>query len=279
MTYNPFHTDIPGDFRYNKVSNRHGRVGVTSTVPPANQHSMETTAMADTIVPQKRCTKCGDLFPATIEFFYYSRKRDYLFAACKKCCNKQSRAWATNNPERVQEIQQRHIANNPDALKARKQRYRAKETTKQKEVQYRKRYQAEHGDIQRNAARNWSQRNKEYRRIQQSNYRARRSNLPNTFTVQNWSDCLSYFGDCCAVCERPFGEVSADHWIPLQSQECPGTIVTNIVPLCAGIDGCNNSKGSRDPYEWLVWKFGKRRANEINRRIQEYFNHVRQIAN
>lgn len=113
---------------------------------------------------------------------------------------------------------------------------------------------------------------------------ARIKSLPIAFDHSEWQRALEYFNGCCAVCGRQlndlFGEhtAAADHWIPLASSDCPGTIPTNIVPLCHGVGGCNNSKSNTQPYEWLVSKFGKRKAAEINARIQAYFDYVKSLT-
>lgn len=105
--------------------------------------------------------------------------------------------------------------------------------------------------------------------------------LPYDFTPDMWQRALDYFNGVCPACGRQFVDLfdertaHADHWIPLSSPDCPGTVPTNIIPLCGGIDGCNQSKGYKDPIEWLTWKFGKRRAREILKRIEAYFEWVK----
>lgn len=87
-----------------------------------------------------------------------------------------------------------------------------------------------------------------------------------------------HFGGRCAVCERPPGlwhTIAADHWTPISSPDCPGTVPSNIVPLCHGVDGCNNSKHDRDAAEWLSETRGKRQANKIIARIEGYFESIR----
>lgn len=88
---------------------------------------------------------------------------------------------------------------------------------------------------------------------------------------------LEYFNNCCAVCGHQlldlFGDTKLhfDHWIPLSDPATPGTVVTNMIPLCGGKGGCNNSKHARDPREWLTARYGKRRAQAIIDRIEAYF--------
>jgi len=111
---------------------------------------------------------------------------------------------------------------------------------------------------------------------------ARKRGLPDDFTVDQWQRCLDYFNHCCAVCGRQmkdlFGThtVAMDHWIPLSSPDCPGTVAHNIVPLCHGEGGCNNSKGAKIPETWLKKRFGGRKAKAIVARIEAYFDWLRQ---
>jgi hypothetical protein len=109
-----------------------------------------------------------------------------------------------------------------------------------------------------------------YRQIR----RARKSDLPCNFSEADWRNTTTYFDGCCAVCGRPPGlwhTIAMDHWVPLSAPDCPGTIPANMIPLCHGIDGCNNSKHNKTPHKWLVSKFGKRKAAAILRRIEGYF--------
>lgn len=103
------------------------------------------------------------------------------------------------------------------------------------------------------------------------------------FTTQEWKRALRYFNGCCAVCGRQgkdlFGviKIAADHWIPLNSPNCPGTVATNILPLCHGLGGCNNKKRDVLPEQWLIEQFGKRKAGQIIQRIEGYFTWLKSL--
>lgn len=124
---------------------------------------------------------------------------------------------------------------------------------------------------------------KHRRRVSSNNRRARKLSLPDTFTFEEWQSCLEYFSHRCAVCGRENSKehpIVQDHWIPIkQTENNPGTVATNIVPLChtkvVGLNGCNNSKNYKHPFEWLVERFGVEEATRINDRIQAYFDYVR----
>lgn len=108
-------------------------------------------------------------------------------------------------------------------------------------------------------------------------YRDRRRSLPVNFSTREWEIAQTYWAHRCAICDRPRGlwhTLSQDHWIPLTDPHCPGTIPTNILPLCYGTDGCNNSKGKKTPEFWLIEKLGKRKARLKLEEIHTYFGWI-----
>ena len=261
-----------------------------------------TTAQPET--PLKRCTKCGEEKPATAEFFY--KKRAYkggLSTECKKCESARGTAYrkanaehvaarkaeyhAANrdkilarkaaryaaNPEKIKARQASYRAANPDKVRARHASYRAANPDKQR-AQYTAYYAAHADKIKlRHAA--YYAAHPEQARAKIHRRRARNREVIATFTHTDWTRCLEYFGYCCAVCGRPRGlwhTIAQDHWIPLARGG--GYAPENILPLCHGDGGCNNSKGTRDAHEWLVFKFGARKAARIERRVREYFDWV-----
>lgn len=124
----------------------------------------------------------------------------------------------------------------------------------------------------------WAKANKLSSAHRQSQRAARKKGLPDTFTHEHEQFCRQYFHYVCAYCEKEEGFlwcIAMDHFIPLDSPLCPGTVVTNMLPACNGRDGCNTSKKNRDPYAWLIRKFGKQKAAQILKRIDTYFAIVR----
>jgi hypothetical protein len=117
---------------------------------------------------------------------------------------------------------------------------------------------------------------REYYRLHSLRRRSKRNELDFDFSAEDKRRALQYFNGCCAVCGRQlndlFGEHTGamDHWVAL-SKDGP-TIASNLIPLCHGVDGCNNSKHDYEPQEWLEKKFGKRKAKRILKRIQDYFD-------
>ena len=208
-------------------------------------------------IPQfKCCFRCGIIKP--LDEFHRDRSNlDGFHSYCKTCRKlinypyhvthraenrKRSQCWRKMNLERARE-------------KGRRNYYKHIENNKQNN-------------------RKWRSRNIEYLRIYFSRRRARKRSLPDIFTSEQWQICLEYWNYCCAVCGKQlrdlFGEVEphADHWIPLSVLDCPGTVATNMICLC---NGCNQSKHNIAPKTWLTRRYGKRRANQILKRIEAYF--------
>jgi hypothetical protein len=123
---------------------------------------------------------------------------------------------------------------------------------------------------------------KRQKRVHEANRNARKRLLPNTLTSEQWEAALNYFHGCCAICGRQmndmFGEFRAamDHWVPLAygGADNPGTVAVNILPVCHGIGGCNNSKNDAMPGVWLRQRYSERKSRQIEKRIAEYFEWV-----
>lgn len=199
-------------------------------------------------------------------------------------------------PETDDEIEQRYLQSLQDAEEKRNER-KIQRTAKALE------YQKSHPEKTRRYSRNYYRRNRlklrEYRqrnignraeylrdyqqkhphiyRINKQRRRARKRALPDTWTQQDWFVCLEYWKYCCAVCGYPLKDVfgnapHADHWHPLNQPGCPGTIPNNMICLC---DRCNRSKHDDLPDDWLMKKFGKKKAAAILKRINAYFDWVK----
>lgn len=243
------------------------------------------------------CTKCGAWKPDTAEYFYRSKQHEGgLRPDCKQCNNDKKQSWRINNPEKVLETsrlqRERMTSEEHERRRAYGREYsnaRYHADPQAASERYSKYYQ-ENVEYHRGRVRIYRQkhpdkaRETERRRLRRANYiakqhrrRARKQGLPNDFTAADWNSALDYFNHTCAVCGRPQGlwhKLVPDHWIPLASPDCPGTVPTNIVPLCHGAGGCNNIKRHRSALEWLESTFGERKARIIIARITDYFSKV-----
>lgn len=98
--------------------------------------------------------------------------------------------------------------------------------------------------------------------------------VPDCYSDLMWREALRYWHGKCAVCGRWHEIVAKDHWHPISVPGCPGTVPTNIVPLCHGRGGCNSRKKNKMPHQWLVSEFGEHEARQIERRIEAFFAYM-----
>lgn len=239
--------------------NAKSRLGIGSICKACTNLKLQSKRIADGSTPREtkrriktkdnllQCTSCKLWLPPTNDFFYTSKRLRFgLYRTCKEC-----------TALRASEYRKTHL----ETIKRSKDRSREKNRENIRESSRKSRRL--HSDTSKTA----------YHR-----YVTRKRGLPCAFTTSDWRESLKYFGNCCAVCNRPRGlwhTLAMDHWIPLTSPDCPGTVPSNIIPLCHGVKGCNNQKNNRSAAEWLTAKFGPRRANKILSRINAYFDSLR----
>jgi len=213
----------------------------------------------------KTCSDCKQTFPRTDEYFPIEKRHsDGLLNYCRVCSRIRRKNYRQSNPEIIAAEKKRSHERNRAKDLARSKRWREKDIEHSRQM-CRDSYYAKREEYIASAM------------VHTVKRMARKRSLPDTFTVEQANQCLTYWHDSCAVCGRKRGlwnTIAYDHWIPLASSICPGTIATNIIPLCHGLDGCNNSKGDRDPGEWLTDRFGLRKAKSIIKRIETYFAQI-----
>lgn len=196
------------------------------------------------------------------------------------------------NPDKIREQQRRWRVENPDKVREKIQRWRVKNADKVREWS-RERYHRWRVKNAEKARRNGRERLRRYRAEnpgKMNSYahtrRARKLALPATFTYAEWERAVEYFDGCCAYCGSRAGLwliISQEHFIPLSDPASLGTTAMNMLPACAarkgapaGIPCCNYSKGAKAPRVWLEQRFGKRKGREILKRIEAYFEWVRE---
>ncbi len=236
-------------------------------------------------IPLKQCIrreKCvnplGCWLPATAEYFRVEKKVKCGFRGdCRKCELEAKRVYRIDHPEAVRAADRKLRERNIDKRREGYRRY-AREHRDER-IAYAHEYDELNRDAKLERGRQWRQGHPEQVRDGCRRRRANKSRLPNDFTPQDAVRSINYFNGVCAYCgcsARLFDRSSVlhlDHYIPLTTQNCPGTITENIVPAC---QTCNQSKTNKDPEQWLIQRFGKRKANAILKRIHAYFDWVRQ---
>lgn len=230
----------------------------------------------------KRCTKCGETFPATPEYFFRNKEGKYgLAAQCKPCRAEYSHQHNLANQERI--LERKRIYRERNREQTREYALNYYYSHREERLKYSHDYQNNHKDQRRESHRAYREANLELCRDRSRRRRAKKQELPVDWAAQDSIYAIDYFHGCCAICGRPladlFGEhyLSMDHWIPLSDPRAdnPGTVPGNLLPLCHGIDGCNNHKKNHDPIDWLKARYGSRKAATILKRIEEFFATVR----
>jgi 5-methylcytosine-specific restriction endonuclease McrA len=199
--------------------------------------------MGNLTTETKICTGCGAEKPATLEFF--SKNGNRLLARCKKCAH----TYYIINSIRIKARSAKAYAKNPELAKARHHVY----------VELNK------YEIQRWNKHHYKN-NKELYKMQRLRRSARRAELPNNYTAMQWKRCLEFFNYACVICGEAKA-LCADHWIPLDSSVCPGTVAHNILPLCGS---CNSRKHNKMPVEWLQYSFDEVIVQRVLARIGAY---------
>lgn len=239
--------------------------------------------------PLRKCAKCNSEYPATPEYFYRQKCGKYgLGSLCKLCSKIATNDYKKSHPEKTKEYNRRgslnYKARDPERYKAKAKRSKDKHKDKLR-VQRKEHYQKNKTHINK-VNNEYYLNHPEVAKAAIQRRKARKKNLPDTFTPEDWQRALDYFEGVCAICGRSpdlCHVIAMDHWIPLTSPDSLGTVAENIVPMChsrkGGSNGCNNSKTNKHPLVWLTQSFSKRKANQIERRINKYFEWIKLQTN
>jgi hypothetical protein len=251
-----------------------------------------------TTIPLKTCSKCGCEKPVTPEYWSRHHRGKYgVRGICKACRAERERRRRVEDPsikerERARRATPHRIAWKKKYMRAyfRSERYKDWDKRRNKTrrdtpayitYEKRRRQTARYKQTRIAYAKRFysTPRGKAVMHAKNQRRAALVRALPSDFSAGDWARAVEYFNGRCAVCDRPPGlwhTLAADHWIPLTHPDCPGTVPTNIVPLCHQDGGCNNHKSSKHPEQWLVETFGMRRAGEILERINAFFEWVKE---
>lgn len=215
-----------------------------------------------TIIPQKRCTKCGVEKLLTAFSLSKAHKGGY-HAHCKACY----KAWYDANKARIRETKNAQRAANPEFYRNQERaRYRLNpDQTRNRKYQWywsnaesrraarnkyywanvnterakaRLRYQ-QNDERERERGRLWRKANKVTCRIAYHRYKARRRANGGTFTKQQWNALCQKYDNRCLSCgeQKP---LTIDHIIPISKGG--SNDISNIQPLCLS---CNDRKSNK----------------------------------
>lgn len=211
--------------------------------------------------PVKRCTKCGNEYPATLEHFGPDKRgKSGLLARCRACQSEYDRQRRLENIEARREYDREYRAEHRDERAERHRNYYAanREAFKAQARQY----HTEHRDQQLERRRRWAAANPDYARRQYAKdpvtgrlrahaRRARKLANGGTYTVEDLAAIRAAQTDkkgrlICWKCGEPIVNETPelDHWIPLKraGQNSPG----NLHYMHAH---CNRTKQAKHPFD------------------------------
>lgn len=191
----------------------------------------------------KACTKCGELKPATLD--YFPRRGDYpdsLASWCKVCTREYQRQWSKANPDK-------------ESAKHKRYRRAHAETVRTYHQEYGRTHKALKAKLQRRFHRLNPNKGKEYYAKNPERYRRkqrvtnnRRRAAEGSFTDQQAQWQYERQQGRCFWCSEPvtYADAHLDHIIPVTRY---GTNwIANIVCSCSR---CNLQKGTKLPFvEW-----------------------------
>ena len=229
-----------------------------------------------------QCTTCGEVKPATLDFFIANRHRSLgINPTCRKCARDKYEGERRNKGQKKQRLLssdgyrtcskcERTFPETTEYFVYGRTRKRFNCYCKQCANANNKKLRRLNPELSRYYTQKWEEAHPEKNKERSHRRRARKYSLPATFTADNWKLALKSFHGCCAYCGNPpslfdlHTVLHQDHYIPVSRDG--GYTPDNILPAC---QNCNLSKNDSDPVEWLTSRFGPRKAKRILARVQD----------
>jgi 5-methylcytosine-specific restriction endonuclease McrA len=208
----------------------------------------------------KRCTKCGEIKPATA--IYFSRdqaRRDGLRCACKVCdheyhrqyraahrdkVNEYNKQWHADNLEKARESSKQWHADNREKTYEYARQYRAAHRDRANE--YNKQWRDAHPDEQRRNNMRYQAAHPDKVRVIKQRHRARKRGAAGSHTADDIKLIFESQRGRCWWCGCEVGEnYHVDHRIPLSKGGSNSP--ENLVVSCPK---CNWRKNDKLPHEW-----------------------------
>lgn len=189
----------------------------------------------------RRCTKCAELKPATIEYFNAGKRyKGGWRSQCKEC----ERAYNERNKDRVRKRRSAHRAANKDRIAERYRIWAA--ANREHRNAYNRKYHAKQRAKTKADERAWYVGNTEEINTATRNRRARAFKAEGIHTADDVRRQHKAQRGKCYYCGVKVGKMyHVDHVIPLSRGGSNGP--ENIVIAC---QFCNTSKQSKMPHEW-----------------------------
>ena len=254
--------------------------------------------MNNTETKLRICTKCGNEYPATMEYFKKEKNTKLgLTSICKYCrklkydlniesIRKESRTYYLKNRTKIIEKSKAYAIDHREERRVYSKKWRMNNKKKIKEYSIankeelnlkRKKYVENNRDRLRIQKRQTKQNNKEkvleyqrsyYKnnkdiyRIDRMRRKSKKKGLTTNFKREDWRKCKEFFNNTCAYCGNGELKLTQDHLAPLTKGG--DYTVNNIIPACSS---CNSQKNNKDFEKWYL-PHDKYSADRLDRILQ-----------
>jgi len=224
------------------------------------QHKWGVLRLGTNMDSTKRCTRCGEIKPATVEFFNRDRSHlDGLRSDCKSCNHEYHRQYRAAHRDQVREYNKQYYDAHIEKAHESSKQYRVK--NQEKVRSYSRQYRAVHRERTQEYNRQYRTSHREQGRRNNERYktnhpdtiraiwqrhRARKNGAAGSYTSEDIRIIYKSQQGKCWWCSCEVGnEYHIDHRIPLSrgGSNAPG----NLVISCPK---CNWRKNNKLPHEW-----------------------------
>lgn len=250
---------------------------------------------------KSECRQCEREYNKKYEKTYYKsnkerilkRSSEYHKLNAEKRKEKMKEYYKNNRESRL-EYQKEYHKNNRDIILAKGREFRANEENKELIKKRRKQFYQDNKDklkekfIQyrprklmlskmwrernKDKIKIYNQKNKEIFEVNRQKRIAKKKELPNTLTAEQWIFIKDVFDNKCAYCGREL-PLAQDHFIPLSKGG--EYTVNNIIPACKS---CNSSKRSEDFFKWYPnYEYYSKERERFILKYLEYKKDVQQL--
>jgi len=194
------------------------------------------------IIPQKKCTRCNEFFPATVEYFYTDRGN--LTANCRTCMKKKSRQYELDNPEKTKAAHAKNYQKNKPKRDAKNKEWAKNHPEEKRAIE--RRYRENNGDKCNESNQRWLNRNPSKKREYTGRRRQRHTAAEGVYTNEDIQLLFKTQKGLCWWCGiKLTTKYEIDHRIPVSKG---GSNWPNN--LCLTCRKCNRSKSDKYPHEW-----------------------------
>lgn len=208
----------------------------------------------DITTPTRKCTKCHETYPATVEHFNRSKAGKYgLNSVCRSCISIRAAIYRDENRDKIREYdkqkKRKYYAANPEKFREEKRRQRRDKPELERESG--KRYRKKNEVELKARKKRYRENRREVVYASNARRRAREYSAEGSWTAAD----IELQKKCqtdrkgklrCWWCKRVLKEYHRDHRIPLDKG---GSNYPNNICLCCPL--CNSQKKDKMPWEWI----------------------------